>query len=410
MKERPNVLFLVHRVPYPPNRGDRIRSFHMLKHLASLANVYLATLDDEPVQPETVAELRRYCQQVAIEPLGRGRWLGALSSLAAGGSATEGLFRSPALRRTVEAWAGNIQFDAVVVFCSSMAQYLKASDFSGVRTLVDLVDVDSQKFFDYAHAKSAWKAWVYRLEGRRLRNLESTISRSADAVTLVSEAEAKLFRRFCPNDSTFAVPNGVDLHYFQPQREPAVQNRCVFVGALDYPPNIDAMQWFCGQVFQKIRETLPNATLAIVGRNPTSAVRQLADLPGVEVIASVPDVRPYMAQASVAIAPLRIARGIQNKVLEAMAMALPVVVSPAALEGLEAEPGRHVLCAESADQWINEVTRLCRDRSLASELGQAGRSFVESTHSWSVCLSTLDEVLHLDAWTSQDTVLAASGT
>lgn len=410
MKERPNVLFLVHRVPYPPNRGDRIRSFHMLKHLASRANVSLATLADEPVQPETVAELDRHCRRVAIEPLGRGRWLGAVSSLAAGKSATEGLFRSAALRRTVETWASEVRFDAVVVFCSSMAQYLTIPALSGAATLFDLVDVDSQKFFDYAKSKSAWKSVLYRLEGRRLRSLESTISRSVDAVTLVSEAEAKLFRDVCPNDNTFAVPNGVDLQYFQPQQDTGTQNRCVFVGVLDYPPNIDAMQWFCRKVFPMLREQLPNATLAIVGRNPTSAVRQLADVPGVEVIASVPDVRPYMAQASVAIAPLRIARGIQNKVLEAMAMALPVVVSPAALEGLTVEPGRDVLCAESADQWVHDITRLCRDRAMAIELGRAGRSFVESTHSWSACLSKLDEVLHLHAGNSQNTVLAASGT
>lgn len=410
MMERPNVLFLVHRVPYPPNRGDRIRSFHMLKHLASRANVYLATLADEPVNAETVGELNRHCQRVAIEPLGRERWLGALSSLVAGKSATEGLFRSAALRRRVETWASEVQFDAVVVFCSSMAQYLTIPALSDAATLVDLVDVDSQKFFDYANSKATWKARLYQLEGRRLRRLEKTIARSVDAVTLVSEAEAKLFRKSCPNDRTFSVPNGVDLHYFRPHQVPAVQNRCVFVGALDYLPNIDAMQWFCREVFPTLREKLPNATLAIVGRNPTSAVRQLGELPGVEVVASVPDVRPYMAQASVAIAPLRIARGIQNKVLEAMAMALPVVVSPAALEGLAVEPGRHLLCAESADQWVSDITRLCRDRYMASELGQAGRSFVESTHSWSACLSKLDELLHLHAGTSQDTVLAASGT
>jgi sugar transferase (PEP-CTERM/EpsH1 system associated) len=393
MSERPNLLMLVHRVPYPPNRGDRIRSFHLLKHLAERATVYLATLADEPLERETPTALRRYCREFAIEPLGPSRWVNAVASLATGRSATEGLFRSGPLRQIINGWTKAVPFDAVVAFCSSMTQYLDLPALANSKTIVDLVDVDSQKFLDYANARSSWKSWLYRLEGQRLRTLEKSIARRANAVTLVSQAEAEIYRSFCPNDKTLAVPNGVDLDYFQPQSEPPANNRCIFVGALDYPPNIDAMQWFCQDVWPGVRTALPDATLAIVGRNPNSALRQLGNIPGVEVVGSVPDVRPHMAAASVAIAPLRIARGIQNKVLEALAMGMPTIVSPAALEGLALEPGRHVLQAQSADQWVSAISRICGDRAAAAKLGAAGRCFVESAHSWTACLRLLDDVL-----------------
>ena len=408
MSQRPDVLYLVHRIPYPPNRGDRIRSFHILKHLAERYNVHLATLADEPVEAETLRSLNALCKQVAIEPLDSRRWLSALGSLSFFGcSATEGLFRSSALRRTIETWASDVRFDAAVVFCSSMFQYLDIPALQGIRSVIDLVDVDSQKFFDYARAAPFWKAWLYRLEGQRLRALESSIARRAQAISLVSEAEADIYRSACPNDKTLGVPNGVDLQYFRPEQGQPIENRCVFVGALDYPPNIDAMVWFCREVWPRVRNDLPNATLSIVGRKPAPAVRALSSVGGVEVVGSVPDVRPYMAAATVAIAPLRIARGIQNKVLEAMAMGVPVIVSPGALEGLAVTPGKDVLLAEKADQWVNAITHVCGDRASAARLRVAGRQFVESEHNWSTCLAPLDEVLGLDSASRPKALLAS---
>lgn len=393
MTRQPNVLYLVHRIPFPPNRGDRIRSFHILKHLAARANVYLATLADEPIEHASAEALGSYCRQLAIEPLGQQRWLSAAASLAGGRSATEGLFHCRLLHRSIAQWCNQVRFDAVVVFCSSMFPYVKCPALENVRTIVDLVDVDSQKFVDYARRASWSKGWLYRWEARRLRALEADIVQRADSISLVSEAEAELFRAVCPNDKTIAIPNGVDLEYFEPRPAQRIDNRLVFVGALDYPPNIDAMLWFCRAVWPQVRAALPDATLAIVGRKPTSSVQQLAELPGVEVIASVPDIRPYMAQASVAIAPLRIARGIQNKVLEALAMQLPVIVSPGALEGLALQPGEQVLLANEAEQWAQAIVQLCRDRQLADQLAQAGREFVEAAHDWSSCLRRLDQAL-----------------
>jgi sugar transferase (PEP-CTERM/EpsH1 system associated) len=289
-----------------------------------------------------------------------------------------------------------------MVFCSSMVQYLDLPGLRNVRTVVDLVDVDSQKFFDYAATAHRPKNWLYQLEGRRLRKLESTLPGRVDAITLVSDAEAELFRGVCPNDKTASVPNGVDLDYFRPENDgpnhwtplPAAdRTNLVFVGALDYRANIDGITWFASNVWPLLRRELPQLTLGLIGRNPAPAVQQLAFVPGIRVFGTVPDVRPYVAAADMVIAPLRIARGIQNKVLEAMAMGKPVICSPAALEGLSAETGRDLLIADSAGNWLAAVRKLLSDSKTSAAIQVSGRQFVEKTHRWDRSLEHVSDLL-----------------
>jgi len=396
MNKRPDILYLVHRVPYPPNRGDRIRSFHLLEFLAQRANVHLATLADEPVSDETMAVLRQRCRRVEIQPVGKGRWIRGALSLAAGASVTEGLFRSPRLHRTVEQWSRDTHFDTAVVFCSSMAPYLSAPNLREVPAIIDLVDVDSQKWFDYAAKTRGPKKSLYQIEGARLRRLERHACERAAAITLVSEAEAELFRRICPNDHTYSIPNGVDLDYFHPQPGDGIPGRCVFVGALDYRANIDGITWFCREVWPGVRAVRPDATLAIVGRNPAQEVKRLSSVASVEVFGSVSDVRPHLRDANIAIAPLRIARGVQNKVLEAMASRRPVVASPEALEGLAVDPIHEVTPPSLSDDWQHCLCKLMQDASERAAIAHAGRSFVETHHSWRGCLAPLARLLRVN--------------
>jgi sugar transferase (PEP-CTERM/EpsH1 system associated) len=394
---RPQVLYIVHRVPYPPNRGDRIRSFHILDFLSKHADVHLATLADEPVSDSTMQELRKRCKQVAAERLSKARWLRGASSLACGRSATEGLFWSPRLQRTIRNWARATQFDAALVFCSSVFPYMSIPELDDVRTIVDLVDVDSQKWFDYASRARGLKRHLFRLEGNRTRQLEIKACQRASSMMLVSEAEAELFRRVCPNDHTFSVPNGVDVAYFQCSEGNGRPGHCVFVGALDYRANVDGICWFCREVWPQVRTAYPTATLAIVGRNPVRAVLDLQTVAGVEVFASVADVRPFLAQASVVVAPLRIARGIQNKVLEAMASGRAVIASREALEGIDVRTGEHVIQAESPAQWSSNLVRLFNESRERKQLGHAGRDFVAKRHNWANCLSPIAGLLALES-------------
>lgn len=393
---RPSLLYLVHRVPYPPDKGDRIRAYHLLRFLARHADVWLACLADEPVPDEATAALRRYTKRLAVVPLGRwARWLRGLGSLASGGTVSEGAFRAPALAGTVRQWAGEARFAAALASASSLVPYLRLDELRGVPAVVDLVDVDSQKWLDYAAASRRPRAWLYALEGRRLRRLEQGLPGWAKAATLVSQAEADLFRGFCPWGAAAAVTNGVDLDYFRPPEPPPPETGCVFVGALDYRPNVDAACWFAQDVWPDVRRRHPGAAFRLVGRRPAPEVRRLAGLPGVEVVGQVPDVRPYVAAAAAAVVPLRIARGVQNKVLEALAMSKPVVASPAALAGLRGKPDLPALEATAPAEWAETVARLLADAGERRRLGAAGRRYVEAHHTWERCLAPMAEVLGL---------------
>ena len=390
---RPRLLYLVHRVPFPPDKGDRIRTFQFLRYLSQKFDVHLASLADEPVEDHVIETLQRYCKRVAVAQIrGPMRWARALVSLARGRTVTEGAFSSAELRTVLKRWSSDTHFHIALASASSMVPYLRLPGLARIPTVVDLIDVDSEKWFDYAATKRGPKSWLYRLEGRRLRRLEQDLATWAKAITLVSAAEVGILRQFCSEGQVKAIGNGVDLEYFQPQ-EPQTEQGCVFVGALDYWPNIEGICWFCEDVWPKVRSRYPEATVSIVGRRPAPAVCRLAQLPGVKLVGQVPDVRPHLSGAAVSIVPLRIARGIQNKVLESMAMGKAAVASPQALEGLEAQPGADVLCASTPQQWVDSILSLMAMPDLRRRIGAAGRRYVEEHHRWQRCLQPLDALL-----------------
>jgi sugar transferase (PEP-CTERM/EpsH1 system associated) len=396
--KRPNILYLVHRVPYPPDKGDRIRSYHLLRYLSRRASVHLACLADEPVAAETTGVLKALCARLAVVPLGNwSRWLRAPGALLSGRTISEGVFHSPALVDVVRGWARETRFHVSLASASSMVPYQRLDELRQVPAVVDLMDVDSQKWLDYAAAERGLKARLYETEGRRLRELEQTLPSWARAVTLVSDAEADLFRQFCSWDGVHAVTIGVDLDYFRPPDPAPEESGCVFVGALDYRPNVDAACWFSKEIWPSIRRRHPGARLRLVGRQPVREVSRLAQIAGVEVVGQVPDVRPYLAEAAVAVVPLRLARGIQNKVLEAMAMAKPVVVSPQALTGLGSRLDLPALVASDRAEWVDHMDRLLNNASLRRQLGAAGRSYIETYHDWERCLEPFGPLLGLPA-------------
>lgn len=406
-----NLLYLAHRVPYPPDRGDRIRTYHVLRFLARHATVHLACLTDETPDPAAAAALRGLCAQVRIEPLDPClRWVRALRSVLAGGTVTEGAFRSPALERALDDWGRDTSFDAVWITSSGLTPYLDLPSLRDVPAHVDLIDVDSAKWETLGRTGRGPRAAIHRLEARRLRRTEAALAERAAALYVVSPAEADLYHAFRDTDRLHVLRNGVDLETFRPAeddaRDPAVAEAvsnaaraappvCVFVGVLDYAPNIDGIAWFAREVWPLVRARRPDAVLEIVGRHPVPEVTALGTLPGVAVVGSVPDVRPHLWHARAAVVPLRIARGVQNKVLEALACGTPVVTSPLTLQGLQAEPGRDLLTASSPQEWSAAVLRLFEDEALAGELRRSGRAYVERHHRWDRCLEPLHDRLDL---------------
>jgi polysaccharide biosynthesis protein PslH len=389
--QRPRVLYITHRVPYPPDKGDRIRNYHMLRQLAARAEVWLIALADEPVSAETHVAFNSLCAKVVIVPVS-----GFLRKVRAGWSAltfrslTQGAFHEPAVDAKVREMLSQTRFDAALVSASGLSPYLQRSGLEHVPGYVDLVDVDSQKWYDFAEAVRPPKNWLYKFEGMRLRQLERSLPKWAKAVSIVSAAEAQVYESFAgPNTATVAT-NGVDLDYFAPVPidAPTVP-ACAFVGALDYLPNIDAAVSFAHEVWPTIRAKVPEAEFHVIGRKPTAEVQKLGELPGVVIVGQVPDVRPYVAKAAVTVVPMRLSRGLQNKVLEAMAMAKPVIVAPPALAALKAIPGRDLLAATTPNEWASAVVELLTKPERRRELSQNARKFVEDHHHWDRCLKPL---------------------
>jgi polysaccharide biosynthesis protein PslH len=393
-EERRNLLYVTHRVPFPPDKGDRIRTFNTLRFLAERHDVHLACLADEEVATETRGELDRLCRRVAIHPVGSGlRWLKAGWSLVSGGTASVGAFRSASLAETLRGWVRETKFDLVLASASSVAPYLRFPELRDIPAIVDLVDVDSQKWLDYAAAASGVRKWVYGREGQALRHYEREVAAWARAILLVSEAESELFRGIAPQATIRTITNGVDLEYFRPDGTAAQRALCVFVGAMDYRPNVDAVCWFAEAIWPGVRRAVPEATFRIVGRKPAPAVEALQQHPGIEVIGQVPDVRPYVNGAAVVVAPLRIARGLQNKVLEALALAKPVVAGPPALAGFPPGHTPPALCASSPEEWISSLVGLFGDAERQGQLARAGREYVERHFHWDRCLEPLDGLI-----------------
>ncbi|MBP3959235.1 TIGR03087 family PEP-CTERM/XrtA system glycosyltransferase [Gemmata sp. G18] len=388
----PRVLYLTHRVPYPPDKGDRIRTYHLLRQMVKRGRVWLGCLADEPVPPESLAALNELCERVAVVPVGgSSRWGRAAWSLATGMSLSEGLFASNGLARVLKEWAAEAKFDAVVASSSALVPYLRAPALAGTPAVVDLIDVDSQKWLDFAAASRAPKKWLYRLEAARVRKIERALAGSVRAASVVSRAEADVYDSFTRAGAATVATNGVDLDYFAPVAPVTgeTQLACAFVGALDYMPNEDAAIWFARDIWPAIRAKFPAAEFRIIGRKPTPAVQALAVLPGIRLIGQVPDVRPFVASAAVVVVPLRLARGVQNKVLEAMAMAKAVVAAPPALAALGTESGIHLLSASTPEEWVNTVSALFTDAGLRHKLSGAARQFVERHHHWEQCLRPL---------------------
>jgi sugar transferase (PEP-CTERM/EpsH1 system associated) len=388
---RPNILFLCHRVPFPPDKGDRIRSYHLLKFLSGIGNLSLGFLTAEPVPESTADALRKLCERVHSARVGAPkRWVRAGTSLVRGRSATEGLFYSRAMFNKVGEWLSSTEFDSVVCFSSSTLQYVQGRgvDF---RLVVDLVDVDSQKWLDYARRSWPPRSTLFRVEAQRVRRIERQAS-GARAVVLVSESEAEIYHALCPTANVQVVTNGVDLDYFRP-RPDADSPTCAFVGYLGYRANVVGLQWFCREVWPGVRARVPQARFRIIGRNAVAAVRRLSHVPGVEVVVGAPDVRPLIAEAGVVLAPLLIARGVQNKVLEAMAMGKTVIASPAALDGLALTVGQHALCADSPNEWIQALVSIWSSPEQRQAIGHYARAYVEEHHNWESCLKPYENLV-----------------
>lgn len=396
----PDLLFLTQRIPYPPIKGEKIRPLQILNHLRARYDVHLGCLVDDPRDLDHVETIRALCTDSYFATLDRRRAkITCLRGLATGKPLSVTFYYDRGLAAWVKQVLHRVRPEVLFICSSNMAPYVLDAGYRGRVCLVDLADVDSEKWRDYARHGSFPMSWVHRREWRQTAKLERRIAHECDWSTFVSQDEADLFARLLPDCAAKirAISSGVDHRYFDPQQPPGpapfdtAKLNFVFTGTMDYPPNVDAVTWFATAILPIIRLSRPDAQFHVVGSSPAPEVTKLGDADGVFVTGRVPDVRPYLSYATAGVAPMRIARGIQNKVLEAMAMARPVVVTRDALTGIDAVPGHEVLLAEGADAFAAACLQTAEPGAAA--IGQAARSRVVADYVWAERLRGFDRLL-----------------
>ncbi len=399
------ILYLCHRIPYPPNKGDKIRSYNEVKYLASRHDLDLICLADDPEDLKYKTDLEKICRRVEVFPLNKLKAkIKGLLSMLSGGSISTGYFYKRAMQKVFNRWLADEDYDAIICFSSTMAEYIFRSRCLTVHTgilqqpqlIMDYCDVDSDKWFQYADDAAVPLSFLYRLEQKRLAAYEVRIQQAFDQTVMISGNEAELFRKLCPAAHNLSVvANGVDTDFFQPRliSKEGDSVNLVFTGAMDYHANVDAVVWFGEKIWPVLKKRFANLNFYIVGSKPAKVVRDLAYGDGITVTGFVDDIRDYYAIADVCVVPLRLARGVQNKVLEAMAMGKAVVTTTRANAGILADEGKHLLIADTADDFIDKIESLLKDRGRADQLAMAAREFVMTRYDWKSNMEKLEQLI-----------------
>ncbi len=400
------LLYLVHRLPYPPNKGDKISSHNMLKFFSANWRVHLGTFVDDPDDWQHVEFVRQFCEDSCIVGLPAHRKLtGSMKGLLSGGALSLSYYANAELQNWVRATIEKECPDAVLVFSGVMGRFVRGLLPDSVPVVFDAEDVDSEKFRSYAASRSWPMSWLYEREADKLLAYERAMAASTDVSIFVSQEEANLFKQLAPESANKAHfrTQGVDSSYFDPQLAfpnpyEKGQRVLVFTGAMDYWPNVEAVTWFCEHALSEIRRRQPDFLFCIVGMKPGEEVQQLGKLPGVRVTGAVDDVRPYLAHALAACLPLQLARGIQNKALEAMAMELPVLATSDALVGILEHGESMSVVADAPDAMIEGALDIL---SQPRRYNRAGRACVVEHYNWDTNLRRMEQFLTREAGPAQ---------
>lgn len=397
--KKPALLMLVHRIPYPPNKGDKIRSFNLMKALSEHYAIHLGCFIDDPYDKQYRDKLLQWCASVCCIDLIK--WqakLRGLSGFLSNSAITLPYYFNPAMAGWVNKQMQQHDINHVLVYSSSMAQYVDHEQYQSLRRVIDFVDIDSDKWRQYAEKSTGIKRWFYQREARLLQQYEMQICQHFNSSLFVSDDEAKAFRSLLPQQQhsrVHSVLNGVDTEYFSPEVPPASAEKplpphyIVFTGAMDYWANVDAVCWFCQHVWPRLKQQHPDLHFLIVGGNPGQDVKALAQQPGVIISGRVQDVRPYISAARFAVAPMLIARGIQNKVLEAMAMDKTVVCTSMAMEGINAPHGQGALIADGVEAFAQACLQALRAAPAAAQ----NRRWIMQHFTWQQTLAPLRRVI-----------------
>ena len=386
------ILFLTHRLPYAPNRGDRIRAFHMLRQLRTVASVDVVSLVHDAEEARQCGTMTELADSVSVAPTPRLRNYGrGLLALAGSKPLTHVLLDAPDIRSTIANVIAAHPPDLVLAFCSGIAPLALEPQLARFPLVLDMVDADSAKWRALSRSAKPPMAWIYAREATRLAAFECRAMQAAQMTTVVNERERSELHRLLPGARVSVVGIGVDLSAFRPTLPTQREAQVVFCGVMNYPPNEEAALRLGSSIWPLVTARRPDARLTLVGAHPTGSIRALQRDPTIGVTGIVPDVRPYLWNAEVSVAPLRTARGVQTKVLETVAAGLPTVVTPPVFAGLPDQIKSACVLAES-DEAIAEAILTLLARPATSRREQAARAELDSL-SWEVQLQPLLDIV-----------------
>jgi sugar transferase (PEP-CTERM/EpsH1 system associated) len=398
-----NILFLAHRIPYPPDKGDKIRSYNEVKHLSKKHKIYLGTLCHSENEEFYASKLAPLCEKIHLG--NAGNKLKMLKSGINGRPFSVSYFYDKSLQNFVDEVLKEIHIHAIICFCSSMAEYIlknplfQRNSLTDTKLIIDFVDLDSDKWLQYSRYSRFPFNFVYRVENKRLFKYEIMINKAFDHSVFVSQREVNVLNRLCSDcKNVHVIQNGVNYKYFYPGTSNSSNKKkkpiLVFTGVMDYFANIDGVRWFCNKIFPRIKQEFPFAQFYIVGNNPTNFVWSLSELDGVTVTGYVKDIRKYYRMADVCVIPLRIARGLQNKVLEAMASGKAVVATSNAADGIIYHENRDIIISDNEEMFAKEVIKLITDKHTSQKMGQNALANIRQNYSWEDNLAGFDKLLN----------------
>nr|WP_136251732.1 TIGR03087 family PEP-CTERM/XrtA system glycosyltransferase [Ningiella ruwaisensis] len=391
-----NIVVIAHRVPYPPNKGEKLRTFHQLEHLQKKGHrlevlVPCESSEDEFLAKQLAEHLNIKVSTFRLAPT----IIRRLRALVSGRSISEVNFYSKDLAKALKEDVHNV--DVVYCTASSLAPYVFSQQLDlSHRCLMDFMDVDSDKWAQFANSASFPLRYIYRRESKLVQKLERDVLQKFDASFVIAHEEKALMQRlFKHTDTLHVLANGIDKSLFFPPIEKPKQDdqrfHFFFAGVMDYKPNVDAVLWFTENCWPSIRQSIPNAHFTVAGMNPTSSIQQLSNQEGIEVTGFVNDIKPFFDRADVFVAPFLIARGVQNKVLQAMACAIPVLSTSRGLEGIAYEDGTHAISANTKEDFIDKALTFAKNKELRERIGQAALALINQTYTWESVLPPLYE-------------------
>ena len=397
------ILYLAQRLPFPPNKGEKIRTFHQIQRLAQLGHrVDVAAPQEQEQDTLEGSKLAAITQGRVILSRKPGK-ASLFMGLIKGEPLSVSNFYSSELQQQIDQYLASHPVDAIVCTSSAMAAYVFKSKALGSlnkapKLIMDFMDLDSDKWAQYAATAKPPMKWVYQREARLIGNYEARIYQRFQTSIFISQAEVDLLAKRIGNDEKFlVVSNGVNTQEFCPPSSRAAISAAslhmLFTGVMDYLPNEDAVCWFINDAWSQVKAKYPSATFTIVGMNPSKKVLQLADKPGVKVTGFVDDVIPYFNQANLFVAPFRLARGVQNKVLQAFACGLPTITTSMGIEGINAQHQENVLIANDIATILKAIDQLVSDPDKAATIGKNARALLEQDFSWESRLEPLCRII-----------------